>query len=263
MFDQEPKILFKNGHFKKCNILTGFNNYEEISLAEYEIFDYIQDIKKGDLNALKNALKLRLTADDAIINKIIDFYFQQSNSNKNDLYLSFINMITDYQYKCPTYQLAEYYSLHNQNAFVYVYGHKLSKSTNDPAVDGASHAEELSIVFAETSKDTSIYTEEEKEFSEQLVNYWAGFIVNSKPYEWKIFNYENSSSSLRNILFLKSKNIANHVYSIDEPICNFWNNLNITNSSNQKNSFYSVFHNLLIFIIELIFFFIINLISIQ
>ena len=53
-FNQHPKKLFSLGKFKRCNVLLGFNNYEELSLAEREIGkDLVYQMIYGDFNSFK------------------------------------------------------------------------------------------------------------------------------------------------------------------------------------------------------------------
>ena len=225
VFNQSPRELFASGQFKQCDILTGSNSHEELSLAESEVKEYIKDMKKNKQSALKNALKKRLSVNDTIANLIIRFYNPQTNTPNMTYYNYFINIVTDYQYKCPTNLLAEYYSKKNNDAYVYSYAYRSSTSTDDPVVDGAAHADEIEMMFATPLKDPITYPDSEKGFSEQIVNYWGSFIANNKPTssnQWTKFNGMSSVVN-RNILFLKLNNIKNTIYSMNDATCKFWN----------------------------------------
>ena len=59
VISDEPRKLFEDGKFKRCNILTGFNNYAEISLAPTEISnELINELLYGKMSSLKIALKI-------------------------------------------------------------------------------------------------------------------------------------------------------------------------------------------------------------
>lgn len=233
VFDKEPKQLFQMGQFKKCNILSGYNNFEEISLAENEIGnEQIKDLRKNVSDSLQRAVKKRLSTDDTTANEIINFY--SNRSNLDDCYMLFVKIITDHQYKCPTYELAKYYAQLNQSAYVYEYGHKLSVSENKPRVNGASHAEEIPILFAQPLFDHSYFTEAENLFSQRLVRYWGSFVSDGVPSltDWPDFN-GTSVNLNRNVLFLKSDNITNMIYLENDSVCKFWNNLSIAYVASQ------------------------------
>lgn len=226
VFDQLPKDIFNQGKFKKCNVLTGYNTYEEASLAADEIGSYIKALKAGQMSALKSALKKRLYINDTTADLIINFYVPNDEQNNSDVdyYNYFIDIITDFQYKCPTAQLSEIISRNQKNAYTYTYGHKASY--DDSNFDGAAHGDELEFVFGAPLFDTKTYTQAERAFSEKLVRYWGNFVKNEKPTandEWLKFG-TSDSSTIRNVLFLKAGGIKNYQYSTTDRICQFWNN---------------------------------------
>jgi carboxylesterase type B len=225
VFEGEPKKLFENGHFKRCNILTGSNNYEELSLASIEIGnELINDILYGKMSSLRMALKKRLNLDEFYLDKIINLYvpFNKILDRTINYFYYFIEIITDFQYRCPTYQLADYYSKYNKDAYVYLYGHKLSVNEGPP-IDGAGHNEELPIVFGEPLVDNS-YTEEERVFSEQIIKFWSSFVNNDKPSmnQWLKFN-DKLLTFTRNVIYLKNGSIKNtNIYPDTDEKCKFW-----------------------------------------
>ncbi len=225
VFDKPPRELFSSGRFKQCNILTGSNTHEELSLADSEVKEYIKDMKKNKQSALKDALKKRLSVNDTIANLIIRFYNASTKDPNLTYYNYFINIITDFQYKCPTNLLAEYYSNKNNDAYVYSYGYRSSSSKDIPVVDGAAHGDEIEMMFAVPLMDSTSYPDSEKGFSEKIVNYWGSFIAYNRPSlntQWIKFNGIDSAVN-RNILFLKANNTKNTIYSINYATCKFWN----------------------------------------
>jgi len=230
VFDQLPRNLFNSGNFKKCNILTGSNTNEEGMLLDGEIYEYVADLKKGIKNSFINALKKRLLINDTIANQISNAYVPSSLTGTINYVKYFEQIITDYQYRCPTNNLADYFSKNNKDAYVYIYGHK---SSDSPSVydfyNGAVHADEIAYVFGEPLSSKSKYTLDEKKFSLKLIQYWSSFIINGMPTadnSWLKYN-ANSNINNKNINFFKSDNISNIIYSTSDPKCTFWNNLNI------------------------------------
>jgi len=255
VFDQEPKQLFEKGEFKQCRILTGSNNYEELNMVDFDIPGYdVSDLKGGKLTSFKKLLKKRLSIDDStLVNKIISLYVPQDEIKdfNEDYFIHYVKIITDYQFKCSTYQLAQHFTKFNQSAYVYLYGHKSSKDTQQ-LVDGASHTDELEFIFGSPLSGELNYTNAEKYFSQEMIDFWSDFIkyenIKVKK-EWIRFN-DSTSSENRNIFFLKSNNITNTIYSINDPICKFWNEFQPIQSSANKAiiSFYLFYKFIIIFL---------------
>ena len=246
VFVEEPKILFQTGQFKHCNILTGSNNYEELNMVDFEIPEYAAGLREGSLISFKKIIEKRLNIKDSpLVDKVIDLYVPRNEIKdvNKDYFLYYVQIVTDYQYRCSAYQLAENYAKFNQNSFVYLYGHKSSKDTQQ-LVDGASHTDELEFIFGDPLKDELNYTCGEKNFSKTMINYWSSFVKSGIPTlnnEWLQFN-AGSSSRNRNLFFLKSTKITNTNYSINDPICKFWSDFpfsnNVNNANKSKASFY-------------------------
>jgi len=74
LFTQEPEQLFRSGNFKKCNILTGYTSYEQLSLAADEITDaQISSLTDGDFALLQQIIKERLMISTTQLNQVINF----------------------------------------------------------------------------------------------------------------------------------------------------------------------------------------------
>ena len=234
LFNSHPKLLFKNGEFKKCNIMLGTTTQEEASLAQLEIEDYIDDLYIGDFIALKQSLMLRLSADEKSVDKIIDYYvLKEDIDNRNiNYYYYFVNMITDYQYKCPLFEFAYYLSKYKNDTYVFLYEQSRSLSSEkDEKFDRAARKEEIDFIFGVPLLENRNFTASDKGFSEKIINFWVNFVKSGKPSfnnQWKIFNSFNSSTK-RNVYFLKDKNITNITILLSDKTCRLWNDLNITN----------------------------------
>jgi acetylcholinesterase/cholinesterase len=215
---------------KKCNVFIGYNSHEELGLVAFEIGDYITALRSGDFSTLTLALKRRLQIDDTKAQQIIDYYLpadQQNNANV-DYLMVFEKMITDYQYECPTHTFAKLHSTYNDNVYVYLYAHRVSTS-EEIYVDGAAHAEELTMTFAEPLYTQSKYGTNEKRFCLQVLSFWSNFIKYGSPSlinEWPKYTNTNSQTR-RNLFYLKMNQNQNKLYDIESGLCEFWDSLNI------------------------------------
>ncbi len=240
VINQLPQRYFETGDFKKCNILIGYNNFEEIFLAPFELSDeFINSLLYGNMTTLNLALQRRINIDKQTADQIIQTYVPVNKQNDFTVnyYIYFNIIITDYQYKCPTFQLAEYMSRYNKSVYAYVFAQRFSQISTVPPVDGAAHSEELFVVFGDILQ-TNIQVnikDEERVFGEKLVRYWGNFIAMNRPSlnnEWLSYT-EKSSNNLfsRNLINLKVNAIKNtNVFTYD-PICKFWNSLVLNNYS--------------------------------
>ena len=234
IFSQQPRRLIETGDFKRCDILIGTNNYEFLMFlprVNTPMNKLRQNLMKnpGSLpfNYTKYYQTYNLNSQIGFYNKIIDLYGLTSKNVNLDFYGDNVAMLTDQQYRCPTYLFAEFYSKYNQTSYVYMYGHKASYVLNQPE-DGAQHAAEIDFVFGRPLAQDSSYPVSERIFTDQLVNFWASFIKNNNPNPpnsglpvWPQF--KTDTSSLRNVYFLKAQNIANTNYNVSDPKCAFWN----------------------------------------
>ena len=163
---------------------------------------------------------------ESFCEKIMDIYDLNTRGNKENLFLDYVEIITDECYKCPTYLFADIYSRFDQNAFVYLYDHKFYYSDRVPE-EGADHGAEIAILFAYplSSKE---YPEDEKLFTEEFIHYWTNFIKyddpnisNSGSVAWLPFNTDNTPE--KNVILLKANHTRNTKYSLADPKYTFWN----------------------------------------
>ena len=187
------------------------------------------------MTALYEALQLRISVDKPTADKMIQIYVPAYKQNDYTInyFQYFCMIITDYQYRCPTLQLAEYMSRYNLNAYAYVYAQRLRISTAPP-VDGAAHADELNLVFGDLLRnDTPIaFTNDERAFTEQLVRYWGNFISTNKPSasnDWPRYTDQTSNMFSRNVNFIKMNSTRNSNFLTYDSICQFWNTLVLNN----------------------------------
>lgn len=227
IFDKHPKVLMQKGEFKRTNIIVGNTNFEEALLADSEVGEFLKGMKNGNLASLKNALKKRLSTDDQTVNRIIKHYIPAQGVT--NYYKYFVNMISDFQYQCPTVEFAENFSKYNnESTFVYLYAQKPSKSSYKE-FDGATHGDEIDMMFGIPLMDASSFTYAEKRLSEQMVEMWTQFVESDRPDldgEWEKFR-DVDLANLRNVFYLKDQNVKNINVKLDNPTCKLWNDLNL------------------------------------
>lgn len=202
LFVEQPLYLYQKGDFKRNgSIMIGYTSYEQLSLAEEEqTSSQINALKNGDYASFKTITQNRLYVDNQQFNRVLKFYLNTSQLNKKkvDYFYYYVNIITDYEYRCPSNFLAEYLSKLNTNIYAYLYAHKSSTSEYPAKYDGAAHAEEIEFMFGKPLFDSDNYKSDEKLFSEKLIDYWIDFSKNGKPSlnnEWFKYTETNSLTS--------------------------------------------------------------------
>ena len=233
MTDQYPNDLIEKGDYKKCNVLIGFTDFEQLSLAELNIAKYIPDLKKQNYQVFRKVLQIEITDDETLIDKILDFYMKPGEKGAigTNYYRYYIDILSDFEYKCSTYKFADMLSKYNDKTYLYEYAHKSSESIYPEEFDGAAHAEELDFVFGDPlSYET--FPKKDKIIAEKVVKFWGNFVATGKPstddIEWKKYTGLNSAIN-RNKYYFRYNQLGNKVYSTDDRICKFWNNLNLRN----------------------------------
>lgn len=240
VFSQHPRQLFELGKFKSCNILLGYNNFEEFNLGESEIGKKLtNEMIYGNFNSFKLAIMKRLETNESMSNKMIKLYVPRNKIYDKTInyYNYFVSIITDYQYKCPTYMLADYYININAEPFVYLYAHKASNS--DIPIDGATNSEEIPFKFGYPLGLNQNFSVDEQIFSEKLVNYWSNFTFYSRPslaYDWPKFN-ENRLQQIKNLFYLKANAIKFVKISAPDQKCQFWNSFSMSHKCSNDDCF--------------------------
>jgi cholinesterase len=232
LFTQEPELLFRKGDFKKCNILTGYTSYEQLSLASDEITQtQISSLKNGDFALLKKIIKERLWITTTQLNQVINFYVlpNKQNNPQVDYFVYYVNIVSDYEYKCPAHVFSEDVSKSNRNIFTYLYDYRSSTSAWPVVFNGAAHSDELEFVFGTPLFSKSDYGSDEKAFSEQIIQYWTNFVKYDTPTlnnAWPRYS-ETDSAQKKNLFYLSLKKNNNTIYQVSEKICAFWKSFGI------------------------------------
>ncbi len=251
-FKDLARQSFSSGNFKRCNILTGVTTKETsdlVIISSYFGSNLMEYEAKANLNytffryLLEDYFSYYPTfnQDSKFIDKLIELYvpYYELLDETTNYYSHFIQITSDQLFRCPTIHLAEIYSKANMNAFVYLYGYRIS-TTPYPKIYGSVHSDELAMVFAEPlsiktpplinsnpwSTTQTNYSIEERLIAEKIVNYWTSFIKDGQPNEWQAFNNANRifNSTNRNIQYLNGNQTRKINYQIfRDEACQFWN----------------------------------------
>jgi carboxylesterase type B len=284
VFNQSIEKIVENRALKKCKIITGFNSDEfGYHLALLGLAGLGPDPSKWDQNAraVNSTRFLELLSDffyyypkypekrsERFASDVIGEYFpsgQLESKNLTMTHLQYLNQIvSDFVFTCQSFEIAEVYSRLNLQAYVYSYEHLISTSIF-PQVIGVVHTDELAMLFAQPlssrtppfisqnywSSAYRSYSNAEKKFNENFLNYWINFIkyddpnysMNSGLNEWKPFvsnaRMRFNFTDVGGYLTLKADDIEMKTgYSSHR--CVFWNYTRLVNSSNRllaKNRF--------------------------
>ena len=253
-FTELARQAFESGNFKRCNILAGVTTKETsdlVIISSYFGSNLMEYEAKANLNYTYFRLLLEdyfsyypgFSQDSKSIDKLIELYvpYYELLDETTNYYSHFIQITTDQLFRCPTIHLAEIYSKANMNAFVYLYGYRIS-TTPYPKIYGSVHSDELAMVFAEPlsiktpplinanpwSATQTNYSADERLIAEKIVKYWTSFIKDDRPSEWDAFNYSNEilNSKYRNIQYLNGNQSRKMIYQIsNDKACKFWQDI--------------------------------------
>lgn len=213
-FDKDIDELARDNNFKQCDIITGFNSDEFAAffLSSYNILGnepsgYVRRAENFDysdfLSGLRKVFKYYpiypYLVDEAFLKTIVKKYFTESelrDIGSVNLVPKLSQIVSDFQYVCQSFQIAEYYSKAGNQAYVYELNYKLHdrgipEDLND-YFGAATHGDELSITFANIlTDDFEHVTETDIKITKEIVNYWTNFVKYNNPnpstYSWKPF----------------------------------------------------------------------------
>lgn len=203
-FDKGIEKLVRDNDFKQCNIITGFNSDEFATffVSTYNILgdeqsEYIRRARDFDYTNFLAGLRLVFkyypiypyVSDESLINTIVKKYFTENdleNIGSVNLVRKLSQIVSDFQYVCQSFDLAEYYSKSGNQAFVYEYNYKqhdrgIPEELND-YFGSATHGDELSMTFADIlTDDFEHITKKDIEMAKNIVSYWTNFVKYNNP----------------------------------------------------------------------------------
>lgn len=253
VFNKSIDELARQGSFKNCNIITGYNSdiASLFTLYVYLILgsnseNYIEEAEAFNYEKFMSFLQklykyfpfYSQQTDASIINAMVQTYFTASelanitSVSSTELIRRVNRIFSDQQYVCQAYDMARVYS---SLAYVYKYQYRLETSLIPAALVEyfglATHADELDVTFGSVLTDYADFTSDaDKQFAQDVLTYWGNFVkynnpngLNSSLTRWDPFlggcssEYENGKT----IVFYNSGYQMQTGFS--EHKCIFWN----------------------------------------
>ncbi|UYV67758.1 ACHE [Cordylochernes scorpioides] len=94
-------------------------------------------------------------------------------------------LLTDWLFKCPSYEFASLFSARNNDVFFYYFNHMYSGMEMNPDKEwiGVTHFEDIQFIFGHSLRSDMIpneanYTSNEKKFSLDMIELWSSFAKN-------------------------------------------------------------------------------------
>lgn len=182
---EEPEVSLMRGNFKKTEILLGSNENEGnyfLLYAEPNIFTMSDTclLSHERFNLTMDKLftyfpqfpeEINSFGKEAIIFQYTNWR-DTSDQKMNRMMID--KSIGDFHFTCPVVELAERFTMAEQDVFYYHYQHRSSQH-HWPKWTGVMHADEINFVFGEPLDDDKGYSPNEKELSRKMIKYWTNF----------------------------------------------------------------------------------------
>ena len=175
---EHPFETIQKGNMKSTDILLGSMKDEGAYFLVYawpKMFDRWKNtsMPRSDY---EQALRVAAQSDIQMLADAIEFEYEVPYDYENQARLLDIldNVVGDSDFICPVTGFAERYVQDNSNVYMY---HFLQTSTHNPWPDhlGVMHGYEIDFVFGIPLKEGLNYSDEEKDFSRKLIQYWSNF----------------------------------------------------------------------------------------
>jgi carboxylesterase type B len=221
-----PINLLKKGDFKKCPVITGSVSNEGNSFITYPANVTSLD-QQLDYNTFKSIIKTYFNyypeypnvATDKILNKITDFH---TNSNQSIIVQQLGYAAGDFSYLCPAKLLSDFYSYYQQNVYQYYFNEKQGHWW------GCGHGGESKYITGNLPANS---TEQDKDFSNKIINYWGNFIHNNDPnigetgINWPTYKIDNQNFDNNKAYMNLDKNNFQIGFDLKSEYCLFWETL--------------------------------------
>ena len=110
------------------------------------------------------------------VDNVTQFYLSDVNDNDSEtIKWKFYDFFGDILIKCPTYLFAKRYAEHSSDK-TKLYFYELTHAFNLTDKDlGIFHGAELWYLFGQPLLDPTHFSQEDKEFSAQVIEFWTNF----------------------------------------------------------------------------------------
>lgn len=196
----EPEVLLKAGRYNQGEVLIGTNRFE------YGLFQNLN----GD--TIESAEQLRAKIDERFAGSadaVMQLYAPVGSTDPNQ---SYVTLMTDVIFRCPTRRLARLVSSHEP---VFLYSFEAGE---------AQHANELTYVFGPENMADGLVADFAFLFPASLVEaiqrYWTNFAHNGDPnragtFEWPRYD----ASSDKHIVLSDPLSMSS---GLQRDACDFW-----------------------------------------
>ena len=174
---ERPESALKRGAVKDCEMLIGSNTNEGAFFLIYEVPGFSKDTeslltKEQFIDALKYAFS---QANSFGLNALEFEYTPWLAPNDGAMLRDAIDKSTgDYNFICPTYEMAIGYAKASKPVYYYRFTDRASNNPW-PAWMGVLHADEIAYIFGLPLHPENGFNDEEKELSRMMMGYWANF----------------------------------------------------------------------------------------
>ncbi|XP_033637444.1 acetylcholinesterase-like [Asterias rubens] len=180
---ERPESALSRGAVKDCEMLIGSNTNEGTFFLIYEVPGFSKDTesllsKEGFVDALKYAFS---QANSFGLNALMFEYTPWLSPDDGALLRDAIDMATgDYNFICPTYEMAVGYARASKPVYYYRF---TERASNNPWPEwmGVLHADEIAYIFGLPLHPENGFNEEEKRLSRMMMGYWANFARTGNP----------------------------------------------------------------------------------
>ncbi|GAU90211.1 hypothetical protein RvY_02661 [Ramazzottius varieornatus] len=176
--------LVKFGAFKRTNILLGTTANEGSNFLVYifpEVFQLYREVRVSRSEFTEAVFKLFPKMDPMTIAALTFEYTEWTRPDDSaNLVDNLEKMVGDKSITCDALELATAYSAAGSGVFFYEFAHR-SSNTPWPAWMGVHHMHEIEYVFGRPLLEKLRFTEEEKNLTRKVMNYWANFARTGNP----------------------------------------------------------------------------------
>ena len=178
-FPHPPRDLLRAGRFKNTNIMLGSNKDEGTYFLLYGLNRYFNLKHERPLNRPEFLEALRDIVDpnvpDLIMDAIVFEYEQSKPPHVRGTYRDVMDDISgDFNFICPTNDMAAVYSHSGHDVFMYRFLHRSSMNPW-PKWMGVMHGYEIEFIFGKPLNKSLSYTKEERTLSKRMMKYWSNF----------------------------------------------------------------------------------------
>ncbi|XP_022095260.1 cholinesterase 2-like isoform X2 [Acanthaster planci] len=224
---ERPETALKRGAVKDCELLIGSNTNEGSFFLIYEVPGFSKDTDSLlDKEAFITAMKYAFPQANSFGMKALEYqYTPWLNPENRSLLRDAIDKATgDYNFICPTYEMALGYARFDHPVYYYRF---TDRSSNNPwpAWMGVLHADEIAYIFGLPLHPEQGFNSQEEQLSRMMMRYWANFAKTGNPNansgsDWPLYTVEQQQ------FFTLDKSIIGGEYLIGRgpfaQACAFW-----------------------------------------